>query len=58
METTNKKTDRNFLKIGDTVLMNNGNVIQVKSLCYNHIYCEPNGMVNKKDVDSIITTNF
>ena len=46
---------RNYLKIGDKVLLKNGKEVTVKSCCYNHISTqELNVFVEKKDIVKIL----
>lgn len=50
---------RNYIKIGDYAKLKNGKIIKVRSLCYKHVYCDPYGMVAKKDIDTLmLVSNF
>lgn len=49
--------NRNWAKIGDYAKLKNGKIIEVRSLCYRHLYCKPYGMIAKKDIDTLMTLN-
>lgn len=50
-----KAVPRNYLKIGDKVRMNNGEIVTVRSLEFRHFCAEEKiGYISKNDIDAIM----